>query len=387
MAPSRAILPFLLIYLAVYFLLDSLAFPIRKDELHFWPTSQFFAQRFPPTLESLRSYNDLSTPLPFVTFGALENWFGRGPWLARVLNFGLSFAVVMGIVFARGVATSFTIRCALALLACPYFLGIATHVYTDIFALGFGVVGVALALRHRWGPCALCFVLAISSRQYAVAFPAGLAAWFAYDSSLRKRFTEERSTWLVPALSCLALPAWLLFFGGPGPRIALQNQFVATSSWLSLLPQNIAYFLACLGFYFVIPEALLFADDRRDFFSSMADKRRLAVVLVLALGFFAIFPPVQNPDGYPFKEMGFLDQGLRNFAPDLVRVMILCGLAVLALLRFSEPSLAAVLVYANAALMIKAHIAWDKYTLPLLAVLWWMKAGGYLSRYVSKSRP
>ncbi len=387
MAPWRAIFPFLLIYLAVYFLLDGLAFPIRKDELHFWPTSLFFAKAFPPTLESLRSYNDLNTPLPFATYGALENLFGRGIWMARFLNLLISFGVTMAIVFARRTPTSLTLRCALALLVCPYFLGISTHVYTDIFAIAFSLAGVGLSLSARWWPAALCFVLAISSRQYAVAFPAAMAAWFYSDTIARQRQWEEKWRWLVPGLSCLALFGWILFFGGPAPQIALQSQFVATSSWLSLLPQNIGYFVACVGFYFVVPEAVLFPEDRRAFFSAWADQKRLTVILIVALGFFAVFPPVQNPDGYPFKEMGFLDQGLRHFASDLSRVAILCGFAVLALLRFWEPSLGALFFFTNALLMIKAHIAWDKYVLPLIAVLWWMKAAGYLSPYVSKRIP
>ncbi len=379
----QAILPFLLVYLVVYLFLDGLAFPLRKDELHFWPTSLYFAQTFPPSLESLRSYNDLSTPLPFVTYGALEQLFGRGVWMARATNLLLSFAVLMTILFAAGRATSVSLRCALALLACPYFLGVATHVYTDQFAIALSLFGVALTLKRHWGWSAVCFVLAISSRQYAVAFPAAMAGWAAYDSGARKRYWEEKVTWLVPGLASLALVGWILFFGGPGPRTALNSQFVATSSWLSLLPQNAGYFLACVGLYFVTFEAILFGEDRFQLGKALGDRRRLAVILVLTIGYFSLFPPVQNPDDYPFKEMGYLDKGLRYFASDFARVAILCGFATLAVIRFSEPTLAATFVLVNAALMIKAHIAWDKYALPLLAVLWWMKAGGYLSRYVS----
>jgi hypothetical protein len=31
-------------------------------------------------------------------------------------------------------------------------------------------------------------------------------------------------------------------------------------------------------------------------------------------------------------------------------------------------------VYANAALMLLAHVAWDKYALPAIAVLWLLKS-------------
>jgi len=47
-------------------------FPIRADELHFWPTSLWLFHDGIPSVERLRSYNEFSTPLPFLIFGGLE---------------------------------------------------------------------------------------------------------------------------------------------------------------------------------------------------------------------------------------------------------------------------------------------------------------------------
>jgi hypothetical protein len=69
--------------------------------------------------------------------------------------------------------------------------------------------------------------------------------------------------------------------------------------------------------------------------------------------------------------MGFLDRFLHLFCNDAARIIILYGLALLATIRFLKIGPDFFLVWTNVLLMAKAHIAWDKYTLPLIVVLWY----------------
>jgi len=74
------IITLVLAYVALYYAMDRLTFEIRKDEIHFWSTSERFSEGLIPSLDLLRSYNERNTPLPFLAFGLLEYLFHAGVW-------------------------------------------------------------------------------------------------------------------------------------------------------------------------------------------------------------------------------------------------------------------------------------------------------------------
>ena len=76
--------------------------------------------------------------------------------------------------------------------------------------------------------------------------------------------------------------------------------------------------------------------------------------------------------------MGYMDKAIRLVTGDTGRIIIFWGLAMLTCLRFAPLSLPGILIYLNAGLMIAAHVAWDKYALPMIAVLWLLKASDRL---------
>jgi hypothetical protein len=359
------------LYLSIYLGFSHLNFSIRKDELHFWPTSLSFSHHLVPRLEDLRNYDDLNTPLPFVVFGELEQAFGQGIWLARLTNLVLSFAGLL-LIFFSGRSPSRGLRSVLGLLLCPYFVAVSTHVYTDIFTLFFILVGFASLNAGASIVAGLAFLAAISSRQYAVVFPFVLGIWFLSRRVIRGEQVEGK-TWAMPLFATLGLAGWFLFFGGPAPRIAMHHQFIATAHLTALLFQNTAYFLSVVGAYFVLPEAVLFPASRREWWPVEFSLRTGILVAMLSL-LFLLFPPIANLAPYPYPEMGYLDKLLRAGLGTPARVVVLYFLALFTVLRFRRLSLAAWLVFGNALLMAKAHIAWDKYALPLLAVLWWLRA-------------
>jgi hypothetical protein len=51
---------------------------------------------------------------------------------------------------------------------------------------------------------------------------------------------------------------------------------------------------------------------------------------------------------------------------------------MLAALRLRPLSLGGLMLYANAGLLACAHVAWDKYALPMLATLWLLKSADRL---------
>jgi hypothetical protein len=203
-----------------------------------------------------------------------------------------------------------------------------------------------------------------------VAFPlAAAGVGFARDPTLRRLLNP--SVW-GPALAVAVLGAWFLFFGGYGPVTAVEWQAIRTVQPSIVLPQNSLYLLACIGAFYVLPEMALL---RRPLRHALTPGH--AAVVAAGLGLvFALFPPLNN-DG-PIPTMGFLDQAARLALSDPLRVLVFYVLALLAVLRFSAFSLESASVLIYALLMAKAHLAWDKYALPVLLVVWCIAAASEL---------
>lgn len=366
----------LVLYAAVAVGLDGLAFPVRKDEVHFWPTVLRFAVDPLPSPELLRNYGELSTPLPFLLFGWLEALTGGGIVLARYVNLAASLAVTLTIVLASSAHGWRAPVAALGLLAFPYYLGVSAHVYTDIVAAGLTLAGLIAHLGGRYVLGALAFVLAISSRQYAFAFPAGLAIWEAWRSMRASAPRRQHASWVAPLVACSSLLGWFMLFGGFAPPAEVARQQIPTAELLAVRPSHALYFLTTVGAYYVVVEWLLLGNRRRAYLAELwgrlARPPGAAVALGL-LGLFALFPPVSNTH-VSVESMGYLDKAVRLVLPDAARMALFYALALAAWFRFGHGELPVFLVMANAAVILKAHLGWEKYALPLLVVLWYLQA-------------
>jgi hypothetical protein len=340
---------------------------LQKDELHFWPTSLLFSRSLVPDIDTLRNYNELSTPLPFMVFGAVEHLFGWGVTGGRLVNWLASLIVILLIGMPRRDGAWRPCLAAVGLMLCPYFVGASVYLYTDMLAILFVCLGVWFYLRSRHWLSALAFILAIAARQYMIAFPAAILCYELCASW--KRGFAVRGSWVAPAVAAASILGWIALFGGLAPRAAVDAQQVSTARAARIFPDHGLYFLACLAVYFVIPEAILYRDWRPD----LKRWRTAAACALLLILLFAAFPPLANVE-YPIPAMGFFDVAVRRVLPDFWRMALFCACAWICCLRFMRTGLAGVLVGMNALVMLKAHVGWDKYALPLLAVLWLLKS-------------
>lgn len=354
---------------------SALTFAPVKDELHFWPTAEYFSVAPLGALETWRGYDDLNTPLPFALWGVLERGFGGGIAVGRWLNLLLVLGVLAGVALARSEPFSRPLLAGLGLSLCPYFLFTGMHLYTDPLAVGLVTLAMALHWQGRGGLAGPVLVLAIAARQTMVAFPAALLA-----DALRRRLLGEPirlSEWLPSAVAISSLGGWWLLFGGPAPPPALASQPEFAAVGFELWPEHGLYILACLGAYYALPEWVLL---RRDWNPLAAGRQALArrdkgalLMAVSLAGAFLMFPPLQN-EQYGIPTMGFLDRAFRLVLGDGLRVLCFYLLALTAALRFRKVGLVQMLVLANLGVLSLAHITWDKYPLPLLAVLWYLAA-------------
>ena len=388
-------------YLFLFIFLNGLTFPITKDELHFWPTTIKFSHTYLPSLELLKNYGELNTPLPFIIFGIIEKIWEAGIAGGRSFNFIISIAIAFMVGYPHQSRNQTKSVLALsAVLIFPYFIGVSTHLYTDIIAIFFTLCGCFLHQKGHFTKSFFCFALGISSRQYMIAFPLALLLFEIYYRFPEKLKNSAR--WITPLIACFSLLGWVIFFDGFGPQGEITRQKITTTNFFSLIPENSNYFLACLGVYFCIPEMackkfiknnlttkvsqdkppkpstassshkLQWPTVNSDLRSWITHKKLLAA---LFLGFlFFLFPPLQNHN-FPIPTMGFLDKFLHLFCNDFFRMTFLYLSALLATIRFIKIDRNFFFVWINALLMLKAHIAWDKYTLPLIVILWFYWSG------------
>jgi hypothetical protein len=363
------------LYSGLFLFYNKLRFPMIWDERHFLETSLLFSRSLIPDFKLLRNYGDLNTPLAFMVFGALEYFFRDGLFAGRLLNLILSLIMICSIGVRFGDQNKRSILAGIGLLSVPYYMWLSTHFYTDILAVFFVLAGFWLYVRSRHVMSGFCFVLAIASRQYMVAFPLAVAA-YEFTSSfvttvktqgLKKALKPSLQScvpWIVPSIAALTILCWFWLFNGMAPQsgIAIRRTPPVQREMWAVAVESSLYYLACVGLYFVVPEWILFS--RRVNLKAFLTGKTAAIALGLSV-LFAVFPPAIT--------QGFLTK-FANFLPvDFLRITLFCCLALLTCIRFGRLNLAFWVVLFNSGLMLKAS-AWDKYVLPLVVVFWYLKS-------------
>jgi hypothetical protein len=172
-----------------------------------------------------------------------------------------------------------------------------------------------------------------------------------------------------------SLLGWVLLFGGFGPRPEVEAQAALIGASPAWHPEHTLFFLTTIGLYFVIPELVLFGSGKgavrfvRDLFR---DRLYLAVaVSLLMLMGFVVFPPLENP---MIPTFGLSDVAIRRVLSDPWRVGLYWVLATGAVLRFLRAPLPLLVMCASAAVLVGTSFGWEKYAVPALVVLWYLKS-------------
>ena len=361
-----------------------LSFEPKKDEIHFWETTEaYFVAPFPPSAETLRSYPELITPLSYIIWGQLEWATGQGLLAGRILNLVLSLAIVWLLVQQGDPARLAGFLAALGMLFYPYFLSLGVHLYTDMIGAFF--IGFALHchLRGRLVTAVLLFVLAISTRQYLVQVPAALAAW----EGLRWLRGEQRWKPMAACLAaCASLLGWIVFWGGIAPQPGMEVWIPRYPSPMLEPTQFIleygSRFLVGIGVYFVLPEALLFRELPP---RSLLRSRLLWASAIALAALFALDPPLLS-DGQPGGVFGRAARLLfPGSAGEPLRMALFYVLALATCLRFlRRMDLSFWLVLIAFVMAMKSQIAWEKYYLPTLLALWYLRSRGLGGAWVTR---
>lgn len=360
------------IYIALIFWLDFLQGPQWYDEKTFWKTTLTFSNSLFPSIEDLRDYTELNTPLPFIIFGALEYLFHQGIFTGRLLNLILSLIIVFLIGYPTRSKGSRAILCLIGLFLCPYYLWLSGRLYTEMIACFWVIMGFVSYVRNRHLISCIAFILAIASRQYMLAFPIAIATYeFVVAIKNIKDFSQItylfKWRWLAPFIAALSIFLWIYLFQGLVPKTALEVRLapeVQRNTW-ALKPGGIINFLSFVGLYIVIPEFILFRVNST-FKLLKQHRRKIIIIASILLIYFLIFPPLLSGSGNIAKVADLLPHYL-------LKMLLFYGLSLLACVRFFQPKLISFIVLFNSLIMVKAY-PWDRYVLPLVVVFWYLKS-------------
>lgn len=361
-----------IIYIALVAWLQLLRGPNHVDEYHFWKASLTFSHRLVPSIDDLRSYGELSTPLPFIIFGGLEYLFRQGIFAGRLLNLSLSLIIAFLIGWPSQNRHGRAILCLIGLFICPSYLFYSGRLYTEPIACFLLLIGFVSYCNNRHLLGSFAFILAIASRQSLVVFPLAIATYeFIFTitqvKTLQRFSLIAQWRWLAPLIAALSVFGWIYLFQGLSPNINVDVKYIPAvqkTTW-ALTPGASVNFLAAVGTYIVIPEFILFQQS----FQLQTVKQQWRKMVIIAIGlllYVLVFPPMLN-------SIGFLSKIVNLLPDDLLKMTLFYSLALFACIRFCQPDLFSLIVLFNVLIMAKAY-PWDKYVLPLVIVFWYLKS-------------
>ena len=254
--------------------------PAWGDEAHFYETVKLFGSDF--SLTTLRTYPEMSTPLPFIAYAAWGHLVGFELSHLRLLS--MIFAVSTYLIFFWLLSAVISnprlvFFGAVCLVLLPYMIGFSLFVYTDISAIFFGTMALyALSKRSTW-LTAVSLAMAVLCRQYMAFLVIAGAVFYAIErlTNPKRDTIRQLAAVLLSALPYLAL---VIFWGGTSPDNALRSQFL--SEPVRFHPEMLSLYIAAL-FVYLFPLAAL---NFRTFYRNW----RLAVLSVIGVGFIVLFP-------------------------------------------------------------------------------------------------
>jgi len=240
------------------------------DERHFVETIKFFGDEI--SFKSLKHYNEMSTPFPFLLYAA---------W-GRVFNFDLNTLRLLSILLALITYLAFyylltlfinnriTVLLAAAFFVLhPYMVGFSVFVFTDMLPLTASIFCLIALKKNKPVLFMISAMIGILSRQYFLFF-SGAAGLFYLLKYWYSREKADLKMVTATALSLLPLIFLFVFWGGFSPvnkinHLYLDEAFTFHFEYLTLyIFQLFVYLLP-----FVIFRRKYFYSNRRVLFFSL----------------------------------------------------------------------------------------------------------------------
>jgi len=365
---------FLLGYLTVLYLTVAVKQPLWHDEGHFIETIKYLAEDI--SLERLKNYNEMSTPLPFLSYALWGKISSFNLPALRLFSFIIAFSTFLSFYFFFKQwyqDTKITLWLLGFLIFQPYMIGITIFVYTDMLTLFF--LAMSLISLHKDKPILLSIALAggLLCRQYFIFWCLAILVYLIWI-----RYTTKDPGSLKMIISTLVafLPVTLLFifWGGLSPENELQKQYI--SDGLSFHPGFIVFYI-CTFMIYLSP--LIIIRWKR-FYRNW--KINIIAVILSVCYFFYPVRASQAAELAGVFTTGYFHRFIRWALPESAEDIVFYLIFLIALpvfihlaiglyqqwrLRCSERTLLADLaIFSFLITMSFSYVNWEKYLLPLI---------------------
>ncbi len=240
---------FLIIYLFIY--ISALSIwgiqqPAWGDEEHFFETVKLFGSNF--TLDTLRTYKEMSTPLPFILYALWGKLFSYELPMLRVfslivaaITYIILYVTSLEIVKCRWHALLFVIFFSLI----PYNIGASLFIFTEMLTFLFVILFIYGAMKRVYWLIAVAGAGMLLSRQYTVYMILALIVHELIYTIKNKKFDFYKFVSL--GVACMPLAGLIILWNGLCPDSNLRSIYLTDG--LSYHPVGATLYIAQVAIY------------------------------------------------------------------------------------------------------------------------------------------
>ncbi len=376
---------FILVYLfVVSYITNSMIFSITSerfsDEEHFIETIKLFHKDI--SINNLKYYEDMSTPLPFLLYSMWSKLFGLNILSLRIFSViiaVITFLLLYQLLFKaiKNSKTSFLL--SVFIIINPYMTSLSILIFTDMTAILFLLLSIIAVIDKRPFLLAIGLSFSILSRQYLIFIALSSGLYFLILSLLYRR--KEDIIMVISNIVCI-IPLLLLVIlweGGLTPINQMRNLYIEKK-----ITYNISYLFLYISLIFIYLIPVIIIRWKKILF-----KKLIPYIILFIISWiywlFPIAPSISAIRGN-FNTVGLFHRFLKIIfnIPLLEQIVFyisfLFGLIILYqividLIRRIQNKLFDFEFFLNTTIisflmiMPLSYLVWEKYFLPILPVL------------------
>jgi len=271
---------FLIIYETFLYMGVGLRQPTWADEHHFISTIEYFGQEI--SLKQLKTYNDMSTPLPFILYAIWGKIVGFQLHQLRFLSLIIAlFTFISFYIYYFQISgrIKIAVPVTLFLIFQPYSIGISVFVYTDMLALFFLAWSLIAFRKEKPIIMAISTAGALLCRQYFIFLPAAFILYYLIQRILNPRGNSYKML-ISSIVSFIPFISLLILWRGFSPQNEMRSLY---------LQEGLYFHIDFLVLYISLFIVYLFPVIMYRWKKYYTDRRLLLLSLFLSFIYF-LFP-------------------------------------------------------------------------------------------------
>ena len=349
--------------------------PEWGDEIRLYETVIEFGESI--TLDRIKHYPQMSTPLPFIIYSLWGKLFGFDLFTLRILSIIialLTYLIFHRILFESTNNIHLSFLGTIFLMIHPYMVGLSIFVFTDMLAILFFLLSY-WALKHdRTYFFALALALSILCRQYMLFFLPAVSLYYLVQW-IKDKKTQQLQIIAASIISAIPYLCLIILWGGTSPDNEFRQLYL--SERFNFKP-DIFYLYIALLFVYLLPYYFFI------FKKFYKNKQIIILSIILSFGYF-LFPikPSKYSIDIGVYTVGLFHKGLKylNCSDNLVQIIfylsVLLGLSVFLTIgkeiikkiqnnNFDQTLLVDLTILFFFIVMPFSYLGWEKYFMPIL---------------------